>query len=156
MKSADQADRFGDQHGFTLIEMLVVLVILAMTMSIATPLLRGPSPELRLATLASRIAGALRSTRAAAIARSQDMSFVLEGAGGGFSSPVISREVPPPGVTVQIEAGDAVSRDENDTPAIRFFADGSSTGGAIVIRMDALQVRVEVNALSGRARVVRQ
>jgi general secretion pathway protein H len=54
--------------------------------------------------------------------------------------------------------GATVAREEQPGPgiaAIRFFADGSSTGGRVVVRRGDAAWRVDVNWLTGAVRVER-
>ena len=67
---------------------------------------------------------------------------------------MVSPEKPPSGVSVEIERPGLPASPESGAPAIQFFADGSSTGGDVVIRTEGRQARVRVEWLSGRAKVV--
>jgi len=55
------------QHGFTLIEMLVVLTIAALIVGLALPRLTGAQEKASLRTAAHQVAAALRNTRSLAI-----------------------------------------------------------------------------------------
>jgi general secretion pathway protein H len=55
----------GAAAGFTLLELLVVLAILALAAAIALPTLTSPSDGVRLRSAAGEIAAALRAARAA-------------------------------------------------------------------------------------------
>ena len=64
--------------GFTLIEMLVVLSILALVASLSMPLLSRGSEGVRLDTAASDLSAALNATRAAAIAANRPMALMVD------------------------------------------------------------------------------
>jgi type II secretion system protein H len=68
----------GAAAGFTLLELLVVLAILALAAAIALPTLTSPSDGVRLRSAAGEIAAALRAARAAAIARNGEVAVMID------------------------------------------------------------------------------
>src|SRR6202023_2838723 len=66
------------EAGFTLLEMLVVLSLIAITASIALPLLGRPSDRMRLQSMVGEIVSAFRLTREAAILRNAETSLVID------------------------------------------------------------------------------
>ena len=67
--------RTDGQHGFTLIEMLVVMAILALISSLAFPALERRIAAQRIESEAARIGAELRSAQASAIARDAAVVF---------------------------------------------------------------------------------
>jgi general secretion pathway protein H len=135
--------------GFTLLELLAALAILALLTALAVPALTAPSDGIRLRTAAAQIAAALRLARANAIARNGDVAVVIDaegrsirredGAGGQFASDIF----------VEL----TIAESERATPTrggFRFFADGSSTGGDIVLRLRGRELRLCVDWLTGK------
>lgn len=136
--------------GFTLLEMLIVLVILAMLGVMATPALGPPSDGIRLQAAVSDLLGAFRRARSAAIARNGDTSVVIDvdkhtlesTAGHAFR---VSSDI-----SLQLK----VAEPERTTPsrgAFRFFTDGSSTGGNVTLKLQGKKAHVCVDWLTGRA-----
>ena len=135
--------------GFSLIEMLVVIAILGMVAIVALPLAK-PSDTLRLQAAARDLHGALRLTRSAAIARSSDLVLVIDADQRTFESPVVPSKSFARDVVAQMK----IAEPERMTPSrggIRFFADGSSTGGDVVLRLRNGEVKLCVNWLTGEA-----
>ncbi len=140
--------QLGSSAGYSLLEMLVVMTILALVATIALPQLAKPSDSLRLKAAARELHGALRLTRSAAIARSRDLVFVIDADKRTFGSPV----VPLKAFAADIDTQLTVAEPERVTPSrggFRFFADGSSTGGDLVLRLRNNGVKICINWLTG-------
>jgi general secretion pathway protein H len=133
-------------RGFTLVEMLVVLVILALVMAVVPPLLAGGQAKLELAATAREIAAGLRETRSLAIREGHSEAFLVDGGAGLFRPGAGPMRRLPPGLLLSLTgAGDGRIRN-----AIRFFADGSSTGGHLLLQCGERRSDVTVDWLTGR------
>jgi len=132
--------------GFTLIEMIVVLVVLALIAGIVMS--RGPSrsPTLEVKQAVAMVAQALRGARAAAIAADRPVDVEIDTVGHSIRSGS-ARLTLLPG-TVGIEGMVARVR----RVAIRFAPDGSSSGGGVVLTEGAVRRLVMVDGLTGRVR----
>lgn len=153
--------------GFTLIEALVVLALMATAFALFAGALLGAMPGQQLRSATGLLAAEMRTTRARAVATGIDQSFVIdtqarewrsgasdamsgEGEGGAARRSGRLHEA--------LSLGATVAREEQPSPgiaAIRFFADGSSTGGRVVVRRGEAAWRVDVNWLTGAVRVER-
>lgn len=137
--AAERGRRCG---GFTLIEMVVVLAILAVAVGLAVPLFgsRGAGAELNAAAI--RLRTAIAEARATAIAEDRPVSFRGDVAGGFWLD---NRHRPLDGEDRQLRiltAGGA---------AISFFPSGSSSGGRIVVQGPYARRQIAVDAVTGRA-----
>jgi general secretion pathway protein H len=137
--------------GFTLIEVLVVLAIIGVVLGVLIG--RGPARSHGLETRAA--AGALgqtlRAARAQAIAGDHDVTvaidptrhvFAADGAPAHIVASGISLSVLPPALP-----GPGATR------LIRFSADGSSTGGKVLVGQGRRQIEVSVEWLTGKVSV---
>jgi general secretion pathway protein H len=114
------------------------------------PLTHRPE-TLVLETAARDLAGALRLTRATAIAQNIDVALDIDVDRHTFQSSAIRLQSFAPGIVAELK----VAEPERVTPshgAFRFFPDGSSTGGDIVLRLRDMEARICVNWLTGEAR----
>jgi general secretion pathway protein H len=140
--------------GFTLIELLVVLGILALVLAVALPLLPGAADRAALRTAAGQIAAGLRETRTIALASGRSASFTLDTAsrayriGDGAVWHVLPANVATELFTAAQEQLDDVTGD------IRFFSDGSSTGGGIRLAQGKTGDEIRVDWLTGRVSLV--
>jgi general secretion pathway protein H len=74
-------------RGFSLLEVLLVVAILAIASVLAAAAIRGGAPGLQLRTQAREIAAQLRHTRAQAIATGQAQRFTLDPAAHAWTAP---------------------------------------------------------------------
>jgi general secretion pathway protein H len=143
-------------RGFTLLELLVVLVIGVLLVSLAPPLLSGLSGATELRGAARQVAAGLRSARNEAVSRQREAALTLDLEQHRFGVTGDPREIALPErlaiqlYTAQEELVDATSG------GIRFFPDGSSTGGAITVSGPKRAYRVNVDWLTGAIAIVEE
>jgi general secretion pathway protein H len=126
----------GSQSGFTLIEMIVVIVIMGLVAGMV--MLRQPwhSAGLDLASTERTLASAFQLARSRAIA--QDRDVVVVTAANGFSFD---------GTVWTLPAGQAMSPSR-----LVFTPDGQSSGGTVLLASAGTRIAVNVNWLTGRVR----
>ena len=136
------------ERGFTLVELLVVLAILALVVTLMPPFLAGGQSRAELSTGAREIAAALRETRSLAIRQGRSAAFVVDGAAGTFRAAGGARERRlPVGLRLSLLT---LANERLDAGVIRFFGDGSSTGGSVSIVQGERRSDVTVDWLTGR------
>lgn len=125
------------EAGATLIEMLVVLGILGLITGLMFPAWAGPLHRVQLYEARAALVGHLRTARADSVRRGEPVTLELadDGRAYGWGQ---SRAVLPPGVGI-----------DGQPRSIRFFPDGSSTGGALKMTNGARSLAVEVDPASG-------
>ena len=138
-------------RGFTLIEMLAVIVLIAIAVTITAVTLRGRNGR-RLDATAQRIAAGLRDTRIRAMASSKPQWFVVDLRGHTFDAPGRDPRALPTGATVQVTSA-AQDATRGGVARIRYFPDGSSSGGHIVLSDAHHSARVDVDWLTGAVTV---
>jgi general secretion pathway protein H len=132
--------------GFTLIEMIVVLVILALIAGIVMS--RGPSrsPTLEVKQAVAMVSQAMRGARAAAIAADRPVDVEIDTVGHSIRSGSAMLTLLPGRVGIEVVAA-GMRR-----VGIRFAPDGSSSGGGVVLTEGAVRMLVTVDGLTGRVR----
>ena len=142
------------EKGFTLIELLVVLVIMAGLAAVAISRLSGPASGLSIEAAARELVAGLREARSEAIARNREVEFVLDLRSGFFT---VGRDGRRNGLSPEIAISMVTARSEQLEDAvgsIRFYPDGSSTGGEIRIEHEAHDYLVAVEWLTGRVSIL--
>jgi general secretion pathway protein H len=126
-----------NQAGFTLLEMIVVIVIMAMVAGLV--LVKQPWHSVGLNTDATvrALTNGLRLARSRAIAQDRTVSVVT--AAGGFSVDGGASWKLPPQETLSASQ-------------VVFMPDGGSTGGTIMLAAGPRRIAVDVNWLTGRVR----
>jgi general secretion pathway protein H len=137
-------------EGFTLLEMLVVLMIMAVVVAIALPNLMRSSEGFRLRAATQSLLGALRATRAAAIARNIPMAVEIDVDSHTFRSPVVPAQSFSADITAKLTVAEPV-RSGRSRGGFLFFPDGSSTGGDVTLLMRDNAANICVNWLTGEA-----
>jgi general secretion pathway protein H len=138
-----------DRSGFTLLETLIAIAILSIatvSVSFAFPGLRERS-ELRLAT--ARLDDLLARAKDEALRSHQATVVRVDMAERRIGVPALDlwRKLPS---EVDVSILGAASGFRTDEPMIAFFADGSSTGGVIELRLGAHKTVRRVAWLTGR------
>jgi len=140
-------------RGFTLIELLVVLTLMGLALAVAAPLVSNALPGTQLRAAAREVATSLRYARSLAIAGNRDVTFDIDVAAHRFAVPQGNRtgELP---AQAQITLTTATSElRDADSGSIRFFPDGTSTGGGVELARDGRRFLVTVDWLTGRVAV---
>jgi general secretion pathway protein H len=140
--------------GFTLLEIVAVLAIVAMLAGILLPLVPRATTRQRLAGYAVEAAALLKADRTAAVRRNAQINAQIDGPGRVIRSGSTGRALQIPG-DVSFQA--LLPLTCNERPArstISFFATGMSCGGTIVLSRLGVGFEVRVNWLTGGIEVV--
>lgn len=142
------------ERGLTLLEMLVALGITALLLVVALPITSTGSPALRVESVAREIATDLREAHAAAIAGNRTVVFRIDLASGAFGH---ERAKPHDGHSAGLQLTLYTTDDQRSNAragTIRFFPDGGSTGGGVVVGAGAQRLMVLVDWLTGHVSVM--
>ncbi|TAL85300.1 MAG: type II secretion system protein GspH [Rhodanobacter sp.] len=140
-------------HGFTLLEMLAVILLIGIAVAAVSISVTKSLTSARTHAAAAELAAALRATRAQAIVRGKQQNFDLDTRADSYLD-ARQRDVRlPKGMRVSITSAQE-DRPNDHTGRIRFFPDGSSTGGRITLQSGRRQWHVNVSWLTGEVRVV--
>jgi general secretion pathway protein H len=138
-----------DQRGFTLLELLVVLGIIGLILAFVPGFVLRGQPDFDVEVAARAVADGLRATRSAALLENREQLFALDVEERLFRT--ASMRAP-----VQIDRGIELTfqtaRSEllsEGIGQIRFFPDGSSTGGRIGLTLDGRHAEISVDWLTG-------
>jgi general secretion pathway protein H len=132
-----------DPSGYTLLELLVVLGIMAAITAFAIPIAGRSIDGIMLQTDARALMTALRRAQTMAIARQETISIIAASTDTLTSSGGEPLEVP----------DDSTAR-LYETKRIDFYPDGSSSGGEIEVARGGQSLRLEVAWLVGTTRLV--
>jgi len=146
----------GDEGGFTLIEIVCVLAIIALLAAILLPEIPRGTSRARLEGYALEVATLLKADRSAAIRLRTPVSTSIDPAGRSIRSGASERQVRVPN-DVQFDAALATRCNDREIgPVIVFFASGLSCGGVIALTRPGTGYQVRVNWLTGGIEVVPQ
>lgn len=143
-----------DQRGFTLIELMVVLVIMGLIVALGPIAFRNAMPALALQASARDAAATFREARSIAI-RDNTEAFVLIDVEArslrlGETDAVHELE---PNLGLELVAAASEKIDDNQG-RIRFFPDGTSTGGRLALTQNERKLYIVVDWLTGRVELV--
>ncbi len=139
--------------GFTMLESLVVLALVALFAGMASQLVRPPSGRVRLESATRTLCATLRAARSRAIATNGEASVVIDLYNKTFTSPVGAAGQFPADAVITLDIA-STQRLSPATGAITFFADGASTGGDISLKTPDARATIGVNWLTGGAKCV--
>jgi general secretion pathway protein H len=140
--------RRGAEGGFTLLEIVVVMVIIAAAAVLGVMALNGGSERVQLHSSTKQIAANLRYTRSQAIATGVPQSFTIDPRGHVWRGPNGRHGTIPEALGIRFIGARQV-QPQAGVGAIMFFDDGASTGGRVQITGKRAAWNVDVAWLTG-------
>ncbi|MBJ2180737.1 type II secretion system protein [Pseudomonas veronii] len=131
------------QRGFTLLEMLVVILLISLAVGLLGLGVRQAVQAANERRVVGQMVDALRATRAAAIvdARVARTAFDLQRL--TFQAPGRAPHAWPPQLQVTVHTAERVGA------AVEFYPDGSSTGGHLLLANGSRRWRIDIGWLTG-------
>ncbi|MET0935759.1 MAG: GspH/FimT family protein [Luteibacter sp.] len=140
-------------RGFTLFEMLAVILLIAIAAAaVSIPVTQGLASA-RVNAASGELAAALRWTRAQSIVHGESLALEVDTSASTYRAPG------KPSVNLPKDMRVAITSAREDqanatTGRIRFFPDGSSTGGRVTLTRGTREWHVNVAWLTGAVSVV--
>jgi general secretion pathway protein H len=142
------------QQGFTLLEMVCVLAIIALLAAVLLPVIPRETSRSRLQAYALQAAALLKMDRDAAIRRHINVATLVDAGDRAIRSGVSQATIRVP-ADVRFDAVlPQTCQRQAALSTIRFFSDGTSCGGTIVLTRFDAGYEVRVNWLTGRVEIV--
>jgi prepilin-type N-terminal cleavage/methylation domain-containing protein len=143
------------RRGYTLIETVVVLLVLALAAGLVAPAVGRGLDAIRLRAEVAGVASFLRGARAQAIARHRAVEVALDAEGRTLTLSEdrerVRRDGDPPPAVRQLSAAVRLAADPPPARTVTFFAYGLSSGGRFLVeRGDVVVYVVTVDPLTGR------
>ena len=138
----------GNQRGFTLLELLVVLAIIGLVVALVPGFVLRSQPQLDVQIAARAIADGMRQARSEAVLRNRPEAFALDVQARVFRA----GSQPPVRIGEGFELSFRTARSQlldAGVAQIRFFPDGSSTGGLIRLAQGASRADIRSDWLTG-------
>lgn len=141
--------------GFSMLELLVVLAVLATVFTFALPLYTAPGPSTDINIIALELASQLKALRARAIAANCEQTFILDTPAhsyiAGLNTPPT---ILPKTVALTMETAREVSR-EPGAAGLIFYPTGGTSGGLISLTQGGNRRIVTVDWLTGTVAIGR-
>lgn len=136
-------------RGFSLLELLVALAIMAAVLAVALPTITGGS-YLELQAAGRDIATALRQARLQAQKSGVPTALVIDVDERRITINGADKERRfPADIEVEMITAESELTGEN-SGGIRFYPDGTSTGGQVTLSRKGQRIRIDVEWLTGR------
>lgn len=151
---AGQDDHSGGACGFTLLEVLCVIAILAIVAGLAVPMLPRGTSRSRLESYAIATAALLKADRNAAIRRRAPTTTQIDAASRTVRSGSSDRVVRVPSDVTFDTLLSARCAERPADSGVHFFSSGMSCGGVIELTRSGGGYQVRVNWLTGGVDIV--
>jgi general secretion pathway protein H len=140
------------RRGFSLIEMLAVLTLVALAAGIAAGMISSNLSGAKTRAAVRDLTAALRQTRGLAIVNGEERSLEIDVEARTYQVPG-KKPVQLP-EELQMKLLTAATEQTGDSKGlIRFFPDGSSSGGRVTLNRERHEWRVEIAWLTGEVRI---
>ena len=145
--------RLDSSRGFSLLELIVVLAIGAGVFALVLGVAPRGASSADLKASARALASGLRQTQSTAMATRRDASLTVDMGSREFTFTGSPRTHQlPEGIELKLLTAQTEVQSERKG-AIRFYADGSSTGGRITVAAGERHYFVDVDWLTGRVAI---
>lgn len=144
---------FSGRAGFTLIELLVVLVVMGLLVSLGPIAFQKVVPGMVLKSSAREVMAAFHEARGRAIRDNRQAVVIIDVDARTYrlGAKAPARELAA-GVGLQLVTAESERIDESQG-RIRFFPDGTSTGGRLTLTRNERNYHVVVDWITGRAKI---
>lgn len=138
-----------DDRGFSLLELIVVMAVLALAAGLFAPRMTSTRDALRFKTTAVSLAADLRATRAVARRTNVETALVLDVEHRIYSGEGVphARRLPAT-ISVSFEA-QAETTSASGAGMFRFKPDGTATGGVIRLQSASSRASIAIDWLTG-------
>jgi prepilin-type N-terminal cleavage/methylation domain-containing protein len=150
-----RGEAIGNERGFTLLELIVTLIVVAVAVGLTVPAIGRSTESLRVRAEVAGFSAMLRHARERAIVTRTAQAVVIDPAArrvsrlaGGPEGEVRETRPLSERLTVEAEPPPALT--------VRFEPQGGSSGADFRLSSGRVAYRVTVDALTGRVRSVRQ
>jgi len=140
-------------RAFTLIELLLVIVVIAMAAAVVAPNIGSGNQTASLNATAREIASALRFARGHALTHRKEAVFLVNLEENSYQltdKKKVFKMTKDIAVILDIAQSQIIDEDHG---GIRFFPDGSSTGGRITLELGENKRQIDVNWLTGQVEI---
>lgn len=143
----------GGESGFTLMEMLVVLAVLALVVTISLPLLKTSGGARTFRAEAQHVAALFRLARIDAMSGNRETRVIVD-----FKQRRILYQgsrtdkielAPDTDITVKTARGEIIAEDAG----FRFLPGGGATGGALFLKRTGNEATIAISWLTGAVRI---
>jgi general secretion pathway protein H len=136
--------------GFTLLEIMVVLVVAAIAAAVAVPSFQPAISGMQLRSATQDVASGLRHVRGFALASGREQVFFLNVTKHWYRVSGRKKTYNLPGsVKLDLFTADQEMTDDGQGGSIRFYPDGSATGGRVTLSGSGRKFKIDVNWLTG-------
>lgn len=153
-QASNRGLRLANQPGFTLLELVVTLFVIALATALAMPAIGRGTEGLRVRVEVAGFSAFLRRAREQAVTTREERAVTVDPAGGVVTDEagnhrVRGRRPLPDGLTIEADPPAALT--------VRFSPQGSSSGGAFrLASRNGVAYRVTIDPLTGRVRSLRE
>ena len=140
--------RVSRQRGFTLIELVAVVVLIGIALSVVSLSFSKSMNSAKIQAASRDLVAALRYTRGRAIVTGKQTALDLDIQSNTYQAPGKPIVKLPKDMQMVLYTADS-EQTSTTSGRIRFFPDGASTGGHISVRLGEREWRINVSWLTG-------
>ena len=141
-------DPINDQRGFSLLELIVVMVMIGLLFAVVAVSVNRSVSGAEIRNAAREVVAGLRHTRGQAIIQRQQQVFNVDVEAKSWQAAGDEPVQIPEGMDITINTARSELTGER-AGGIRFYPDGASTGGSVVLTIDQREWHVTVGWLTG-------
>jgi general secretion pathway protein H len=137
-----------DQHGFSLLELILVMVMIGLLFSVAAVSIVRSVSGAEIRNAARELTAGLRHARGQAIIQREQKVFSVNTDARTWKAGDQEPVTLPEGLDITLNTARSELTGES-AGGIRFYPDGASTGGSVVLSVDGREWHVTVGWLTG-------